>query len=158
MTLNNVTDIVNNCDIISWSRQSLEEGVEPSGPAGFVPVHLRGSPHTRLIQSRRHQMPWKCQSRSVKTQQARGEGAQSGGFNPQRWIKQSCATSCEGWKLAGALPRRRIVQGNNVYLIFFLNLLIVLLVAEQSSIKKECSYLSTRGRYIAASLLSYLGR
>lgn len=38
--------------------------------AGFVPVHCCRSPHIRLIQSQRHQMPWECQTQSLKRQPA----------------------------------------------------------------------------------------
>lgn len=36
--------------------------------AGFVPVYCCRSPHIRLIQSQRHQMPWECQTQSLKRQ------------------------------------------------------------------------------------------
>lgn len=38
--------------------------------AGFVPVQRCRSPHICLIQSQRHQMPWECQTQSLKRQPA----------------------------------------------------------------------------------------
>lgn len=38
--------------------------------AGFVPVHCCRSPHIHLIQSQRHQMPWECQTQSLKREPA----------------------------------------------------------------------------------------
>lgn len=51
--------------------------VQCKAAAGFVPVHRCRSPHIRLIQSHRHQMPWKCQTQSLKRQQATEEEAQT---------------------------------------------------------------------------------
>lgn len=55
--------------------KSAEEGgrhgaVQCKAATGFVPVHCCRSPHIRLIQSQRHQMPWECQTRSLKRQPA----------------------------------------------------------------------------------------
>lgn len=48
-----------------------EDGaVQRKAPAGFLPVHRCRSPHIRLIQSHRHQMPWECQTQSLKRQRA----------------------------------------------------------------------------------------
>lgn len=48
-----------------------EDGaVQRKAPAGFLPVHRCPSPHIRLIQSHRHQMPWECQTQPLKRQRA----------------------------------------------------------------------------------------
>lgn len=48
-----------------------EDGaVQRKAPAGFLPVHRCRSPHVRLIQSHRHQMPRECQTQSLKRQRA----------------------------------------------------------------------------------------
>lgn len=44
--------------------------VQCKAAAGFVPVHCCRSPHIHLIQSQRHQMPWECQTQSLKRQPA----------------------------------------------------------------------------------------
>lgn len=44
--------------------------VQCKAATGFVPVHCCRSPRIHLIQSQRHQMPWECQTQSLKRQPA----------------------------------------------------------------------------------------
>lgn len=84
--------------------------VQCKAAAGFVPVHRCRSPHIRLIQSHRHQMPWKCQTQFLKRQQATEEEAQTASSTTTEDIytlgekkKKStsvskCKWCCQDWK------------------------------------------------------------
>lgn len=74
-----------------------EDGeVQRKAPVGFLPVHRCHSPHSRLIQSHRHQMPWECQTQSLKRQWAQRR-AHKQQHNNRTW-RSTSRLKCKWWQ------------------------------------------------------------